>query len=229
MSSSHHSTAWLTLDALEEPTDGGRVLGVGGFVLADPFDIFLRQISAEYLQSFCDRVNVAIRAFRLELPDLSWGIIHCGTRIPKKPPSPKDFIGLTSRLFYTVDDDVMQRINVALPQDSPAAYCMALWRSLKWRIAPDDYHLALQLIEALCTDELTEWVPANVLSSHPQANEPWVKLARAIRNDDQRQLDQAAHEAKDSYSRLGYRIVARAYGLLLQNGADETSLRFPEL
>src|SRR5689334_12285118 len=78
MSSSHHSTAWLMLDTLEEPTDGGRVLGVGGFVLADPFDTFLRQISAEYLQCFCDRINAAIQAFHLEVPDLSWGIIHCG-------------------------------------------------------------------------------------------------------------------------------------------------------
>ena len=91
MSSSYHSIIWPALDALEEPTDGGRVLGVGGFVLADPFDTFLRQISAEYLQRFCDRVYLTIRAFRLELSDLSWGLIHCGTYIPGKPPSPKDF------------------------------------------------------------------------------------------------------------------------------------------
>lgn len=229
MWSNHHSTPWVVLDALEEPTDGGRALGVGGFVLADPLDTFLRFISVEYLQAFWERVNATLHAFHLELPDLSWGIIHSGTRIPGKPSSPKDFIGLTSRLLYTVDDDTMQQINRQSPKDCPELYCMALWRSLKWRIAPDNYEMALQLIEALCTDELTEWVPANVLDRYPQARDPWVNIALAIHNGDQRQLDQAAREAKGSYSPLGYRIVARVYTLLLRNGADGDSLRFPVL
>ncbi len=39
------------VDAAAEPTDAGRRLDIGGFVLNDPFEYYLRHISQDYLQA----------------------------------------------------------------------------------------------------------------------------------------------------------------------------------
>jgi hypothetical protein len=99
-----------------------------------------------------------------------------------------------------------------LTQGSPALRCAFTWRSLKWNIAPDNYELALRLIERLCTEEPSDWSPDYILADwHPYDWAPWVWIARAIRDNDQEGLDSALAEAKALYSPLGYRIVVRGY------------------
>jgi hypothetical protein len=225
----HH---WPELDAVVEPTDVGRRLDIGGFVLNDPFERFLRQVSEGYLRAAWQRLDALLAKYQLAPADLSWGAPHPGeTYIPNRPPdAPSDFIGWISRdlaLFY--NDPRYEALDTELRAGTPVLRCVATWRSHKWAIAPDNFRLALQLIEALCIDELSSWHPNVVLRDDSDASEPWLQIARAIREYDQQQLERAVSAARASYSEVGYRIVVRAYTAFLQGAEEEERLHLPAL
>ena len=210
---------WPELDALQEPTDIGRRLDVGGFVLNDPFDTFLRQVSETYLQSAWQRLDNILTRYQFTSTDLSWGAPHPGETYiaDRTPDSPSDFIGWTSRQLAQFNTDPRyEAMDTELRTGSPVIRCVVTWRSHKWAIAPDNFRLALQLIEALCTDELSSWDPNLVLYEKSSPTEPWLSIAHAIREHDQQQLEQAIATAKMLYSPIGYRIVIRAYSAFLE-------------
>lgn len=223
MWSIHHRDCWKDLDSLEELTDVGRRLDAGGFILADPFEIFLRNISTEYLSQAWERLASILETNQIDADDLSWGFLHPGeTYIPSiTTNSPLNFIGWTSRRLADFNrDSRYSRINEELKNGYPSLCCTVTWRSLKWRIAPDNYELALRLIEALCTDEISDWSPHVILEAGEAENSLWHKIAKAILDDHQQQLNQTLAQAKSLYSPLGFRIIARGFALNTQNGSN---------
>jgi len=206
----HHRGQFEDLDALQEPPLAGRRLDVGGFVFADPFDTFLKKISVEYLQEAWSQVEPIIKCYNIDPPDLSWGWCHPGeTGIPGITVfEPHQWLGWTSQLLYRFyEEDRFSLADKELNALTPNLRCVATWRSHKWRIAPTNFTLALRLIEAMCTDEPSEWHPPFILAENQKINNPWLNLARAVLNEDQPQLDIAVEEAKEVYSPAGYRIV----------------------
>lgn len=136
------------LNDLQEPTSG-RALYVGGFVLADSFDEFLRNISEEYLRAAWEHLSKVLKQNEIIAEDLSWGWMHPGEtgfpeenglRRPGAVLAPNSFIGWTScnlsQMWRTGEDG---RLNKLLNYDKPTLRCTAAWRSLKWRIAPDNF------------------------------------------------------------------------------------------
>jgi hypothetical protein len=228
--SMHHCGMWKDLDALQEPTTVGRRLDVGGFILADSFEFFLTNISQAYLRDAWQRLSRILAQYDVRPNDLSWGMLHPGeTYLPDhKAASPGDYVGWTSRELADFDDDIRYRqIDKELAKETPTIRCAVTWRSLKWAIDPDSYALALRLIEALDTDELTDWHPDFVLQDRPNPTEAWLKIAKAIQDQDQQQLDVAVNAAQASYSPLGYRMVIRAYTAHL--AANYVPLQMPAL
>jgi hypothetical protein len=214
MWSDRHTEPWQDLDAVAEPPDMGRRLDAGGFALAEPFDRLLRQLSADYLRDAWTHLAAVLRQHGVEPGSLSWGWFHPGeTGISGITTSePHQFVGWTSReLAYFYTEPRFAQMDDELKQMTPMLRCAASWRSLKWRIAPDDYPMALRLIEALCTDELSDWSPAWVLEHHAETEEPWVKVSKALYNRDEHQVRNALAEARAVYTPLGYRIMRRAY------------------
>jgi hypothetical protein len=223
---------WPEVDAAAEPTDAGRRLDIGGFVLNDPFEYFLQHISEDYLQAAWQRLHPLLIRYQLAPTDLSWGAPHPGeTYIPNRPPNaPSDFIGWTSRelaLFYK--DRRYEALDTELQTSTPVLRCVATWRSLKWAIAPDNFRLALQLVEALCTDEMSSWNPDYVLRNENQPTEPWLQIAWAIRERNRRHLEQAVDAARAAYSEIGYRIVIRGYTAFIQGSEEDDALHLPSL
>jgi hypothetical protein len=212
---------------LAEPHYAGRRLDAGGFVLADPFDTILRNLSEPYLSQALQRALTIRDQYQLYATDLSWGWLHPGEanlpNILQDPPlhSPHHWIGWTSKeLDKLYLDSRYEAIDEDLKNGYPALRCGVSWRSSKWRISPDDFTTALRLIEVYCTCEPSDWAPSIVLNGwttrKPKAkrdlSEPWVKVALAIMHNDQRELDTALSEAQTVYTPLGYRIVVRGYG-----------------
>jgi hypothetical protein len=115
-------------------------------------------------------------------------------------------------------------LNRELMSTPPLISCAFTWRSLRWNIAPDNYSLALQLIEAHCTDELTDWHPSIVLSDDAPPVEPWRRIAQAILTSSQLQLEQSIEEAKSCYSPIGFSIVSRGYKALLSSESISTDI-----
>ena len=120
-------------------------------------------------------------------------------------------------MAYFYKEPRFEQMDDELKQMTPMLRCAASWRSLKWRIAPDDYPMALRLIEALCTDELSDWSPSSVLERHSETEEPWVKVSKALNNRDENQVRNALEEARDVYSPLGYRIMRRGYAAVAES------------
>lgn len=230
MWSMHHCDQWPDLDAVEEPRDAGRALYVGGFVLADSFGTLLRNIGETYLAAAWSRLSASLTAFDVAPNDLSWGSMHPGeTYLENKTQhAPSDFLGWTSRELQNFDEDPRyQQLDMALRQGTPKLRCAVTWRSLKWNIAPNNFGLALRLIEAMYTDGGPEWNPDLVLAEQPSPTEPWCKVAKAIRDDNQSDVDQALAEAEQQYSPLGYRIVVRANAAWVTNWGDRYTVRIP--
>lgn len=225
-----HRVDCSDLDALEEPTDSGQALYVGGFVLADRFDTVLRRLSETYLCDLWDRLRAALESFGIKVSDLSWGYMHSGeTRVPGHGVlAPIDFVGWTSRQLATFDRDARYGdLDEALRSGQPALACAVTWRSLKWHIAPDSFALALRLIEALATDEATFWAPEWILGDVSNPGEPWLKVAAAIRADCQRDVDDALAEASDAYTPLGYRVLVRGNMAYLALDPDKHTVHLP--
>ncbi|HEX3270568.1 MAG TPA: hypothetical protein VHR15_07960 [Ktedonobacterales bacterium] len=228
----HNRDRWADLDALEEPTDVGRRLDAGGFILADPFETILRTLSIEYLRGAWERVSSALTRYHLAPIDLSWGCLHPGvTRIKglEQRAAPSDYTGWTSR---ALSDFFLDRryhtIDAELAQGRPALRCACSWRSGKWNIAPNDFALGLGLIEALATDEISDWAPAVILKHAGDTSGAWIEIAQALDSLDQDALDQALVQARSSYSLLGYRIVIRGFAGYIRQPGINMAIQFPE-
>lgn len=218
------------LDSLEQPTYGRR-LDVGGFIFGDSFDTFLRNISEDYLQAAWVRLSAVLKRDSIICDDLSWGWMHPGeTWVRDNISSPYDFIGWTScNLAEIGRTELYDRLDMELKVGEPSLRCTFTWRSFKWSIAPEDYQLALKLIEYLCTEEVSNWSPDFVLEKIVEPTEIWLKMAKAIRDNNQQWLDVMVNEARHAYSPIGFRIVIEGYKTYLYGGVYEGTVTLPEL
>lgn len=229
---------WKGLDPLEQPRSG-RLLETVGFVLGDSFETILRSISEDYLRAAWQRLSLIIEQHRVVADDLSWGWMHSGeTSLPGEPAAlgiitPTDFTGWLScnlaRLWDYQNYEPIQRLDNELKVGVPSLRCTTTWRSMKWNIAPQDFALALKLIEVGCTDEVSEWHPQFVLQNIGEPTELWRQIAREIQANNQQQLDTLLEEAKRSYTPLGLRILLRGYSTYLQSGPHEGEIVLPQL
>ncbi len=226
----HHRELWHELEVLEMPTNVGRRLDVGGFILADPFDRLLREISADYLFTAWSKVAKILAEFRIKPDDLTWGFLHPGETFVscQQPPSPSDFTGWTSRklAMFEKEDKRFQEIDEALAASQPIVRFVFTWRSLEWRIIPDDFPTALRLVEALWTDDITAWNPDCLLQEHHHVEESWLNVAKAVHQDDQGQLDQALAKAEAQYSPLGFKIMRRGFAAHVSEWKAKYSISF---
>lgn len=231
-----HRSEWKELDYLAEPTVS-RSLPVGGFVFGDSFDVLLRHISEDYLRAAWERLSSVLEQNQTAIQDLSWGWMHPGetgigdeNRAPMDNSAPSDYVGWTScGLSEIWRTEQLHHLDEILKAGVPSLRCTATWRSLKWRIAPDDFPLALKLIEALCTVDIPDWNPEAVLDGTPDPPKLWRKVALAIRDDNQRFLDSTVEEAKRSYTSSGFRILILGYTRYLDGGGYTGTLRLPSV
>jgi hypothetical protein len=158
-----------------------NTMSSGGFILADPFETILRSLSVSYLHDAWERVASTLAHFQLAPADLSLGWLHPGATFPaglERRFRPSDYVGWTSHdlaLFY--QDSRYESIDAELAHGQPVLRCATSYRSLKWNITPDDYSLGLQVIEALATDEVSDWAPAWMLEHAEGASGAWVEIA----------------------------------------------------
>ena len=219
------------LDAREAPTDAGRRLDAGGFILADSFETLLRALSESYLHRAWARVTEALNRYQLTPHDLSWGWLHSGeTRIDGlSGGAPTDFVGWTSRELKDFDRDSRFLImDTELRSGFPALRCAVAWRSLKWNIAPDDVSLGLRLVIALAIDDPSNWNPAWLLEHARGASGAWIEIARAIQTLDQDALDRAITHARASYTPAGYRIALGGFAAYIHQPGMNLAIQFPQ-
>jgi hypothetical protein len=236
---SYYDNGWPSdLEVLVEPTYAGRRLDAGGFVLGDSFDTLLRSLSEGYLKQAWLRAQSIMEQYQLRATDLSWGEIHPGEAnlpnilLDRPIHAPNHWIGWTSKELHSLYlDSRWQAIDEDLKNGSPALRCGTSWRSVKVRVAPDDFTTGLRLIEVFCTSETSDWAPSVVLDGwitdeQPKVkrdmNEPWVKVALAIVHDDQQELDSALSAARGAYTHIGYRIVLRGFATHLKHDPRPT-------
>lgn len=226
----HHRHQWTDIDTLEEPSDSGRLLEVGGFVLADSFETFLQSISENYLRNAWRKLSIVLSSRNIFPTDLSWGYMHPGETYVKgyEQKSPMSYIGWISRQLARFDlESEYVTIDQLLQQDEPKIRCATTWRSSKWDIKPENYMLALKLVEAICTDELIEWFPEGLLDEQSDATQLWLRVAKSIKINDQDQLNDALIAAKKHYSPLGYKIMLKAYTVYVDTQPSSQRLRLP--
>jgi len=232
---------WAEWERLEEPRKG-RALPVGGFILADPFETLLRDLSPAYLGAAWNRLTACLNRHDLAFPDLSWGWLHPGeATIPGHTvDAPSDFTGWTSLTFgrwsdwplYRAAEDVrLQPIEQELGQGAPVLRITWTWRSKQWRIAIGNYPLALQLLDSIWTDEPSDWDPETLLGQPHQAHEPRMRVAQAIVDGDQQQLDREVERAQQVYSPWGYHVMVRGFTgcVALQRRYDYLTLPMPDM
>ncbi len=232
----NHRSDWKELDSLAEPTVS-RSLPVGGFVFGDSFDVLLRHICEDYLRAAWDRLSFVLEQNQIVVQDLSWGWMHPGetgfadaNRAPTDDFAPGDYLGWTScELSEIWRTEQLHHLDEILKVSAPSLRCTATWRSLKWRIAPDNFPLALKLIEALCTVDIPDWNPEVVLAGITDPPELWRRVALAIRDDNQEYLDRTVEEAKRSYTSWGFRILILGYTRYLDGGGYTGTLRLPSV
>lgn len=202
---------WADLDPLEVPAYAGRRLDAGGFVLGDPFDTILRHLSADYLRASWNRLHPLLQRYGVEPDDLSWGWLHGGeTRIPGlAQPAPSDFTGWTTlhlEHFCRDDDPRGAQLDDALQAGTPALRCACVWRSKKWRIAPDDVPLALRLIDALWTDEPSVWSPLAILWDQERIMDLWRRASKALVGGNMAEHQRYVAQAQAAYTSPEYRL-----------------------
>jgi hypothetical protein len=84
------------------------------------------------------------------------------------------------------------------------------------------------LIEALATDETSEWAPPWILEHAGSASRAWIEIAQALDAGDQDALDQALAQAHATYSPVGYRIVIRGFAAFIHQPGISLAIRFPD-
>jgi hypothetical protein len=232
-----HKEDWKGFEPLEVPRCGRR-LDVAGFVFGDSFETILRNISENYVSAAWMRVSECLEQNHIFANDLTWGWMHNGeTGLPDTYRTPEayaanpiEFTGWTScelsEIWRTGECD---RLDAQLKKGTPSIRCTATWRSLKWTIAPQDYPLALKLIEVNCTEEVSEWHPTYVLKNMNEPTELWRQIGKAIQDNNQQHVDTLIEEARQSYTSLGFRILLRGYKTYLYSGAHEGAVTLPDL
>lgn len=232
-----HKEDWEALESLEVPRCGRR-LDVAGFVLGDSFETILRNISENYLSAAWARVSECLKQNHIFASDLTWGWMHPGeTGLPDTLDTPEasiviptNFTGWTScELSEIWRTGECKRLDAQLKNGVPSIRCTATWRSLKWNIAPQDYQLALKLIEVNCTEEVSDWHPTYVLQNIDEPIELWRQIGRSIQDNNQPQVDTLLEEARHLYTSLGFRILLRGYKTYLYSGAHEGQIALPDL
>lgn len=211
MGNHYSDDLWRDLDSLEIPTYAGRRLDAGGFILGDPFDTILRHISVDYLKAAWVRLHPILRRYEIEPGDLSWGWLHSGeARISGlEQPAPSHFTGWTTLQldrFRFFDDPRFIQLDDELKTGFPALRCGCIWRTKKWNIAPDDFSLATRLIEAIWTDDCTDWSPYAVLWDDKQIMDLWRKSWDAFSRQDYAEHGQIAAEAQSAYTAPEYHL-----------------------
>jgi hypothetical protein len=217
MWSLHHRDKWKDLDALEIVNSRNPGLGwVGGFVFVDRYDTFLRQLSQDYLRSAWQKLEAILIQYYLTPADLSWGTLHPGrswvSGVEVAPPG-YYFGWISEELYHFNQDARCPAVVEALQQQEPLLSFGSTYRSFKWRIEPDNFSQAMRLIEALSTDEITEWSPEFILKEVNEPGSAWVAVAEAIQNENQAQVEEALHIAKEVYSPIGYRILLKGFSI----------------
>ena len=211
----HNSGLWPDLDAREQSRYGGR-LYAGGFVFSDPPEAVFRGIGEDYVRDAWSHVCQVLGRHRMSVVDLSWGAMHPGVTMVAGGGGdwrdPGRYLGWTSWLLNKFDEDARWgAVDEELRHRSPQLRCAVTCRSHQWRIAGDEIALGLRLFEAVATDDITAWNPSHIFEVLRDESEPWIRAAVAIRDVDQRRLDQALAEAGRIYSPIGYRVVVRGY------------------
>jgi hypothetical protein len=84
------------------------------------------------------------------------------------------------------------------------------------------------LIEAIATDEISDWAPAWMLEHADGASGAWVEIAQALDTLDQAALNRALAKAQATYSPLGYRILIRGFAAFIHQPGMNMAIRFPE-
>jgi hypothetical protein len=216
---SYYHNPWpQDLTDVAEPKDGHRRLDVIGFVLADPFDTFLRKLNIEYLENAWLQLLPILKRYQITPSDLSWGYLHpsethiAGTSLF----APNQYLGWSSIDLWLANregqyEDIYREIDNDLNQISPSIRYATTWRSVKWHIAPENFAKGLEIIEVQCTSEPSFWAPKPILQVGYDPTEPWVQVAQAMLGSDQQLLDHALDEARAAYTPLGYRILLRGY------------------
>lgn len=224
------------LAPLEQSTTVGRRLDVVGFVLGDSFDIILRNISEDYLQSGWVRLSEILQRHDIRCDDLSWGWLHDGetgfynSDGIREPPRPTDYLGWTScQLADLHPIGTFHHLDAELQLGSPSLRYAETWRSNKWNIAPQNYALALKLIEHICTEDLVNWTPRVLLENVEHPEELWHQIAKSLEEKSQHKLNMLIEEARQSYTPLGFRMMLRGFGYYLLFGVYEGELTLPQL
>lgn len=204
---------WGAFESIQQATLGRR-LDVGGFVLADPPEAIFCHIGRDYIKAAWDNLCVVLKQHGIVIPDLLWGTLHPGeTWVTETHSSdPCCYIGWTSQGIADLYEEPRWKVvDEALAACIPSLRCAFTWRSLQWRIPPEDIPFGIRLFEAYAIDEVTEWSPEVIFSVPRDLTEPWVRAAAAVRDRDQEALDGALAAAKTRYSPLGYRIVVHGF------------------
>jgi hypothetical protein len=112
----HPDDLWNAIKPLQETVDTTGRFDVGGVVLMDTLDTFLRQISEDYLKTAWMQVQPLLAAHGLLPSDLSWGFMIGGdTWFEERPgTSPKDFVGWISEALDLRDFQKREPIYLTL-------------------------------------------------------------------------------------------------------------------
>jgi len=139
--------------------------------------------------------------------------------------APSDYVGWTScELSEMWRTGRHNHLDTILRDGQPPLRCTATWRSLKWRIAPDDVERALKLIEALCTTDVVDWSPESVFSDGVLPWGLWRQAVAAIRDNDPQSLNATLKEAKRVYTPVGFRILILGCTGYLQGGGPQSDV-----
>lgn len=196
----------------------------------------LRKLSTDYLHEAWERLSSALREYGLRPTDLSWGYINTfGSDHPDSPIVGTGWVSrdladyVDARLGSRARDERYKYVGDRLSLESPALRLSDSYRSIRWDFPLEDFSTALRLVEHICLSEVTDWSPPYILKEHAHTGghrlveedvrhpifhepiEPWVKVAQAINDDKQDELDAALKDARRAYPPLGYSIMLRGY------------------
>lgn len=206
--------------ALEEPHPQTSGVSVCGFVLAQTFDELLRNLTAEYLQTAWENLSSVLTRHNLMPDDFTYGWLHPGvSNVPRLNDnevigwSPCAFTGWVSLALSELwrDEKPYKALDEDMAQQTPPLCVGCTSRGIKWRIEPDNFSSALRMMELLWTDEISDWVPEDILRWGANRESLWGQIAAAIEQRDQALLDGLMADARTQYSPAGYKIVLRGF------------------
>lgn len=222
---------------------------VGGVVLGNSFEEILRSLSADYLARAFNNLLPFLEELKVEVNDLGWGWMHPGHTALIDTPNrwfPSDYLGWTSPMLTPPGPPYDPReveLDARLRELSPSLRLTFTYRGGCWKIPPRDFHLGLRFIEWSCTEEVSDWYPNWVLQTDKQVSiwlpdsarpsyddlDVWKRIALALRQNNQHQLDVILDAAQNTYSPDGYRLIYRGYRNCIERGCFPSELVWPNL